>query len=334
MWFPLAPLLLVLVLLSAGCYRSDTGVASTQPISQVRIGYFPNLTHAQAVLGVASGDFAAAVAPAKLTPRLFNAGPALIEALFANQIDIGYVGPGPAINAFVQSHGQGIRVVAGAAADGVVIVARKDSGINTLADLAGHKLATPQRANTQDIAARHYLTAVLHQQDTNNVLPIRNADQLGMMARGNIDAAWVPEPWAAMEIAQNGARLIAEEKDLWPNKTFSLTVVVTTPEFLATHRDVVEKVLKVNRTWTARLNDDSARYVPQLEQTLARLTGKNLPAGVTADALRRVKFTDEPSFFTFEANAKWAYDLGFAREKPDLFKLMDSVGVLQKSQKQ
>src|SRR5207249_4800161 len=125
-------------------------------------------THAQAVLGVASGDFANAVAPAKVTTKVFNAGPSLVEALLTKNLDIGYVGPGPALNAHVRTHGEGIRVISGAAANGVLIVARKDSGINTLADLKGKRVATPQHGNTQDISARHYLVAELKQSDANN----------------------------------------------------------------------------------------------------------------------------------------------------------------------
>src|SRR5439155_24389218 len=139
---------LVLILslaVSIGCERTERLTPATQhaSLAQVRIGYFANLTHAQAVLGVASGDYANAVAPAKLTTKVFNAGPSLVEALFAGEIDIGYVGPGPALTAFGQSHGQSIRVISGSAANGVLVVARKDSGINTLQDLAGKKVATP-----------------------------------------------------------------------------------------------------------------------------------------------------------------------------------------------
>jgi NitT/TauT family transport system substrate-binding protein len=302
---------------------SSTQASAPQSLAEVKLGFFPNLTHAQAVLGVTSGEFEQAVAPAKFTSRQFNAGPSLIEALFANEIDVGYVGPGPTISAFARSKGQGIRVISGAASNGVIIVARKDSGINSMADLAGKKIATPQQANTQDIAARHYLTATLKQTDTKNVLPIPNADQAGMMSRGNVDASWAPEPWGSLLIATTGARLIGEEKDLWPNKTFDLTVIVTTPEFLAAHPDVVRKILTVNHHWTARLTVDPTKYVPQLEQGLAKLTGKSLPPGVTGDALAHVKFNEEPSQETFEANAQWAYDLGFAKEKQNLAPLVD-----------
>jgi NitT/TauT family transport system substrate-binding protein len=320
-------LALFILAATVGCRKSDstTGGPTTQtaPVAEVRLGFFPNLTHAQAVLGVTSGEFASAVAPAKFTNRQFNAGPSLIEALFASQIDVGYVGPGPVISAWARSHGQGIRVVSGAAANGVVIVARKDSGINALSDLVGKKVATPQNGNTQDIAARHYLKGTLQQADLRNVLPIPNADQAGMMSRGDIDASWAPEPWGSILVASTGGRIIAEEKDLWPRKAFSLTVIVTTPEFLAAHPDVVEKILTVHNTWTSRLNSEPTRYVPQLEQALASLTGKKLPPGVTEDAIKRVKFADEVVPETFASNAQWAYDLGFAREKPDLTGLTD-----------
>src|SRR5437763_12391573 len=151
---PLGRLILVLalaLLAGLGCDRSERANASTSTASptELRLGYFANITHAQAVLGVASGDFERAVAPVRLSTRVFNAGPSLIEALFAGQIDIGYVGPGPVISAHDKTHGQGIRVIAGAAANGVLIVARKDSGIRTLPDLNGKRIDTPQLGNTQ-----------------------------------------------------------------------------------------------------------------------------------------------------------------------------------------
>src|SRR5262245_8008586 len=139
---------ILVALLSAlvlGCDKSDT--KSTAPLKELRLGYFANATHAQAVLGVDSGDFARAISPAELKTKVFNAGPSLIEALFAEEVDIGYVGPGPALSAYARSHGEGARVISGVAANGVVIVARKDSGINSTRDLLGKRLATPQKGN-------------------------------------------------------------------------------------------------------------------------------------------------------------------------------------------
>ena len=317
---------------AVGCKRDQTASAGAPP-TQVRLGYFANLTHAQAVLGVSSGEFASAIAPANLKTQVFNAGPSLIEALLAGEIDVAYVGPGPALNAQSVTHGQGIRVVAGAAANGVVIVAREGSNIKSLEDLKGRKLATPQQGNTQDIAARHYLQAVLKQPNLKNVLPVTNAEQVGLMTRGEIDASWAPEPWGSLLISQTKANLIAEEKDLWPEKQMAITVVVTTPDFLAKHPDVLEKILLVHRQWTQRLNDDPAKYDPQLDQALFGLTNKRLPKGTLSSALGRVKFTDDPGETTFRTLAQWSYDLGFAKQKPDLTGLFDTT-ILRKLQQQ
>jgi NitT/TauT family transport system substrate-binding protein len=303
----------------------DAQPASSALPVEVRIGYFANLTHSQAVLGISSGEFASAVAPVKVTPRVFNAGPSLIEALFAGEIDVGYVGPGPVLAAHQRSHGEALRVIAGAAANGVVIVAGPHSGINSLADLVGKRIATPQSGNTQDISARHYLVNELEQPNTNNVLPIANTEQQALLARGNIDAAWVPEPWASRLIVEAGGKLVAEEKDLWPGRQFTLTLVVTTPQFLARHADLVEKMLAVHSSWTIRLNRDPQKYRKQLGEALQSLTGKSLPPGVIEQAMPRVRFTDEPLEDTLATMAQWAYDLRIVNRKPELAGLVDAT---------
>jgi NitT/TauT family transport system substrate-binding protein len=313
------------------CQKSSNGAGAGAAPSEVRIGYFANLTHAQAVLGVSSGDFASAIGPSRLSTKVFNAGPSLIEALLAGEIDIGYVGPGPALNAQSKTHGQGIRVIAAAANNGVLIVASEASGIKTLDDLKGRKLATPQHGNTQDVAARHFLKDVLHQPDLQNVIPIANGEQSGMMSRGQIEASWAPEPWGSFLVAQNGAHVIGEEKDLWPQKQFNITVVVTTPEFLSQHPDVVEKVLAVHRTWTQRLTTEPQKYLPQLEAALYALTTRKLPAGILPAALARTQFSDEPLNQTFQTLGDWSFDLGFIQQKPDLSGLVETT-ILRKLQ--
>ncbi len=311
---------------TAACDRPSAGQpeATDKGVSQVRLGYFANLTHAQAVLGVASGEFAGELAPAKLETRIFNAGPSLIEAVFAGEVDIGYIGPGPAINGFEKSRGKGLRIIAGVAANGVAIVARKDADIRTLADLKNKRIATPQLGNTQDISARHYLLKTLGQTGTENVLPIPNAEQAGMMERGQIDAAWAPEPWGARLIVETGARLIGEEKDLWPHQEFTLAVIITTPEFLQKHRDVVRKMLTVHARWTERLTQQREEVLPKLGAALNELTGKKLPPGVFEQALTRTKFTNEPMEETLKLFAQWAYDVGFAKQPVDLTGLVDT----------
>jgi NitT/TauT family transport system substrate-binding protein len=320
--FILAALLLAAALL--GCDRKSAETKASEPPAVVRVGYFANLTHAQAVLGVASGDYARAVAPAKLETKVFNAGPSVIEALFAKEIDVAYVGPGPAISAHVKSRGQGVRVLAGAAANGVVIVVRKDSGIHALPELAGKRIGTPQLGNTQDISARHYFSSVLHETDLSHVVPVENAEQAGMFARGQLDAAWVPEPWGQRLVQESGASILAEEKDLWPDKEFVLTLVVTTPEFLAAHPDVIEHLLAAHRAWTRKLSEAPQSYVDQLGDALFALTSKRLPAGVIGPALGRVKFTDSPHQETLRAYATWMSDLGFQRAGVDVNDLFDT----------
>jgi NitT/TauT family transport system substrate-binding protein len=301
-----------------GCHRAIPGV--DRPIV---IGHFANLTHAQAVLGAAAGDFARALAPTQAETKVFNAGPSLIEALFAGAIDIGYVGPGPVISAFMRSRGRGIRVIAGAAANGVVIVARKGSGIASLADLSGRRLATPQLGNTQDISARHYLTTVLGQKDLGNVVPVDNAEQASMFQRGELDAAWAPEPWGQRLITETGAALVAEEKDLWPRGEFALTHVVTTPRFLERHGDVVQGVLAAHHAWTQRLSAQPEAYVAPLGDALFALTGKRLPPAVLPRALGRVRFLDDPGAATLETYARWRFELGFEQAAADLSDLVD-----------
>jgi len=322
-------ILLMTVALLAGCGRDDSRTGAA--LREVRIGYFANLSHAQGLLGVDSGEFAAAVAPAQLKTRIFNAGPSLIEALFAGEIDIGYVGPGPAINGFVRSRGQALRIIAGASANGVLIVARKDSGIATLDDLRGRKIATPQRRNTQDISALHYVLKVLKQPKADNVVAIPNAEQSGLMRQGQIDAAWVPEPWASRLVVEAGASIIAHEKDMWPDGEFALAVVVVSPRFLREQPQVVEKLLAAHRTWTARLSEDATAYVGQLGQALFRLTGNQLPPGVLEQAVRNVKFTDEPLEQTLRTMAQWSVDVGFEKEVPVLDGLVD-LTILRKLQ--
>jgi NitT/TauT family transport system substrate-binding protein len=302
----------------AGC------IAKADDPAVVRLGYFANVTHAQAVLGVASGDFAQAIAPAELKTSVFNAGPSLNEAIFANELDIGYVGPGPALTAWSISHGQAIVVVSGAAANGVVIVAGPHSNIHSLADLNGKKIATPQRDNTQDISARHYVLDVLHEDDDSNVIPIANSEQVGRMIAGDIDASWAPEPWGSRLVAQAGGTIIGEEKDLWPGHEFSLTLVVVRKDFYQQHPDVVRKFLAVHQAWTKKLSTNPIACAVQLNDALSQLTKNKLPPDVLLSALSHVTFTDDPLPATLQTMAQWSLELGIARQPIKLDGLIDT----------
>ena len=217
-----------------------------------------------------------------------------------------------------------MRVVAGAAANGVVIVASPNSAIQSMSDLAGKRIATPQMGNTQDIAARHYVIHELKQPNADNILAIPNAEQVAMMSRGQIDAAWAPEPWGERLVQEAGGRIIMEERELWPNKTFVLTVVIARTEFLQQHPDVVQRLLGAHAQWTTRLQNDAPSYLLQVEQAMFDLTGKRLASSVLGNAMSRISFTNDPMQETFAAISRWSLDLGFSKAKPDLAKLVDT----------
>jgi NitT/TauT family transport system substrate-binding protein len=319
-WIAFSGAIFAVFALIGGCGKSAPAAAPTTgpaPLAELRLGYFANVTHAQAVLGVASGDFQNAISPTTLTTRVFNAGPELIQSLNGGQIDMAYVGPGPVIIAQAISGGQALRVISGSAANGVAIVARADSGITSIKDLVGKRIATPQHGNTQDVSARHYLTAVLGQTDTNNVLPIPNLQQVALMATGKIDASWAPEPWASRLIAEDHAVLIAEEKDLWPQHQFALTVVIARPDFIQQHPDIVQKILAVHHQWTVKLAADPQSCRQQLHDALQKLTGADLKDDVLIPALQRTTFTEDPLKDTFTSMAQWSADLKILKSVPD-----------------
>jgi NitT/TauT family transport system substrate-binding protein len=316
--------LLLVVVLTALVGLADVGCRARAPGEQVvRVGYVPNLTQAQVLLGLASGEYARAALPARLEARAFGAGPSLVEALFAGEVDVGYVGPAPVLAAHAQSKGRALRVIAGAAANGVVVVARKDAGIANLRDLAGKRLATPQLGNSQDLSARHFLRAELGQRDLGSVLPYATAEHASLLARGQVDASWVVEPWATRLVDESGAVVVAEERDLWPGRRFTQSLVVASTEVLREHPDVVERLLAAHHAWTERLKREPARHVPALGDALFAATGKRLSPGILERAITRVEFTDDPLEETLRTMARWSNEVGLSRAVADPTNLVD-----------
>jgi NitT/TauT family transport system substrate-binding protein len=335
---PAVWLLALAILPGCGGPPGTTAVPGAKaPPAQVRLGYFANVTHAQALIGVSRGDFQKALGSVPLQTVTFNAGPSAIEAIFAGALDITYIGPSPALNAYVKSKGQAVRIVSGVAANGVAIVARKDSGIAKLEDLVGKRIATPQLGNTQDVSARHYVLSVLKaplkdKGGATEIQPIANAEQLGLFKSGRIDAAWVPEPWGARLVHEAGGVVIEEEKNLWPRKNFVVAVVLVSTKFLERYPETVEAFLKAHVEITNWVNADRDQAAAVVNTELARLTHKALKKEVLADAFARLNFSTDPFTDSIETFAAWAYDLGFAGEKPDLKGLVD-LRLLEKVQR-
>jgi NitT/TauT family transport system substrate-binding protein len=298
---------------------------------RVRLAYFPNLTHAAGIVAQARGEFRNALPlGVDVDPKVFNAGPEEMEALLAGEVDLGYVGPSPAINTYLKSGGKALRILAGASSGGAALVARAGTGIRSIRDLDGKRLAVPQLGGTQDVSARHFLgregLRSREKGGTVEVLPIKNPDILALFKRKELDAAWVPEPWATRLLKETDARLVVDERDLWPDGRFATTVVVVRTAYLEKHPDRVEELLEahVRSLGWLKKNPEEARALVNAE--LKRLTGKELPQAVLEEAWKRLEFTDDPLPATIHDFVAAATDLGYlSREQTDLAALIETT---------
>ncbi len=295
----------------------------------VRVGAFPNITHAQAMVGKHNGWFEKALGPGvKIEWTSFNAGPSAIEALFAGAIDMTYVGPNPTISGYLRSNGEALRVIAGAASGGAALVVRNDSGINKPEDFHGKRVASPQLGNTQDVALRAWLKAHgLKPTDKGGdvqVIPMANPDQLTMFLQKQLDASWAPEPWATRLIQEGNAHLFLDERDLWPHRQFVVTNLVVSPKFLREHPDVVRKWLAAHVELTDWINGHLPEAKKVLNEQIQKETGKALPPSVLDEAFGRMQVTYDPLRSSLLISAKSAYEAGFlGRQAPDLSGLYD-----------
>lgn len=295
----------------------------------MRVGAFPNITHAQAMVGKANGWFEKAMgSQVKIQWTSFNAGPSAIEALFAGAIDMTYVGPNPAINGYVRSNGEALRVVAGAASGGASLIVRNDAGINKPEDFHGKRIASPQFGNTQDVALRNWLKN--HGLKTNDkggdvqVIPMANPDQLTLFLKKQLDAAWAPEPWATRLIHDGNGRLFVDERTLWPNGQFVIGLLVVNNNFLKAHPDLVKTWIKANVDLTDWINSHQPEAKRLLNAQIQRETGKAFPPEVLDEAFARMQVTYDPLHAALNTAARQAFDDGFlGRQMPDLSNLYD-----------
>ncbi|HKN92110.1 MAG TPA: ABC transporter substrate-binding protein [Acidimicrobiia bacterium] len=300
----LAAGLLALALLGAACGSgSSAGTAKTAggrvaaPVV-LRLGYFPNLTHATAIAGVEKGFFADKLGPGvQLKTSLFNAGPAAVEALFSDALDATYIGPNPAINAFVKSNGAAVRIVAGATSGGALLVVKPT--VAGAADLKGRTIASPQLGNTQDVALRTWLAAQGLKTETSgggdvHVGPQDNAQALEAFKSGAIAGAWEPEPWATRMVQEGGGKVLVDERSLWPGGQFVTTQLLVRTAYLQAHPDVIERLVEGHVAATDYLNAKPAEARGVVNAGIAKLTGKALPDAVVTAAWNNLTFTVDP----------------------------------------
>ncbi len=316
-----------IILMLAGCQSAAT--ASSQKLV-IRVGYFPNITHSQALIGMARGDFQKALGGSvEIQATQFNAGPSVIEAIFAGQIDLSYIGPNPAINGFIKSNGEALRIVCGATSGGAALIVRPGANIKTAADLAGKKIASPQLGNTQDVALRGYILdnglQTLENGGTVEVIPTDNPLILDMFRLGEIDGAWVPEPWASRLIVEGGGELFLDERDLWTetNGEFVTAHIIVSAKFLAEHPDLVKAWIQAHIEVTRWELDNPAEAQALLNTEIEKLTGKKLAAEVLSMAWGRMTVTWDPISASLFTSAQSAFGAGFLKEEPVLDGIYD-----------
>jgi NitT/TauT family transport system substrate-binding protein len=333
----------VLAVLGAGAAVASTAAQNTQPAAanpaaatspaaELKLGYFGNITHAAALVGVKQGFIKENLGGTKLSTQVFNAGPAAIEALNAGAIDATYIGPNPAINSFVKSKGESISIIAGAASGGAQLVVKP--GIKTAADLKGKTLASPQLGGTQDVALRAWLGKQGYKTNTDGggdvaINPTENAQTLKLFQDGKLDGAWLPEPWASRLVLQAGAKVLVDEKDLWDGSltgkpgAFPTTVLIVNKKFAAEHPQTVEGLLKGHVEAVKWLNDTpAAQKAAVVNAALKQDSGKALPQDVIDRSLQNIVFTVDPLAGAFTKLLQDGVDAGTTK-KADINGIFD-----------
>ena len=315
-------IVVALGLISAAC----AGKPAAGGTVDLRLGYFPNLTHATAIFGVDQGIFARDLGSnVHLKTSIFTAGPEEVTALFSGALDAAYMGPNPAINAYVKSGGQAIRIISGATSGGAFLVVKPS--ITSASDLKGKTIAAPQLGNTQDVALRNWLKSKGLNTTTAGGGDVKitdqdNAQSLDTFKQGKIDGAWVPEPWASRLVIDGGGKVLVDERDLWPGGKYVTTQLVVRTAFLQQHPDVVENLLKGQVEANAFLNNNSAQAKQIVGAGIEKLTGKALTPAVLDRAWSDLTFTNDPIASSLRQSAAASLALGFINSS-DLANIYD-----------
>lgn len=321
----LAALGLVACSSSEAATTGTAGATTGSDASELRLGYFANITHALPLVGVADGTYQKDLGSTALKTQVFNAGPAAIEALFAGAIDAAYVGPNPAINAYTKSNGEALRIVAGASSGGAQLVVQQQYA--DAASLRGTTLATPQLGGTQDVALRYWLKQNGLNAPTTGagdvtVAPQENSQTLDLFKQGKIAGAWVPEPWASRLVTEAGGKVLVDEKDLWPGGQFVTTNLIVATKFLQEHPETVSKLLKAQSDTLAAVTKDPATAKATANKALDDLTGKQLEPATLDRAWGNLTLTLDPVASSLGTAADHAVEVGTTK-KADLKGIYD-----------
>ncbi|MEU3830120.1 aliphatic sulfonate ABC transporter substrate-binding protein [Streptomyces sp. SID486] len=309
-----------------GTAKVAAGAEKTDGLDSVKIGYFGNLTHGTALVGVQKGFFQKELGATTVEPAIFNAGPSEIEALNSGSIDIGWIGPSPAVNGYTKSNGKSLKIIGGSASGGVKLVVNPKK-ITSLKDVEGKRIATPQLGNTQDVAFLNWAAEqgwkVDPQSGKGDVTVVRSDNKVTPDAfrSGSVDGAWVPEPTASKLVAEGG-KVLLDESTLWPDKKFVITNIIVRQAFLKEHPKAVEAVLRAAVETNKWINANPDQAKAAANKQLETDSGKALPANVLDPAWKSIQFTDDPLAATLGTEAAHAVKAGLL-DKPNLKGIYD-----------
>ena len=302
--------------------------AIAQEKTTIRFGHFPNITHAQGVIAQALSRQGKGWFEERLGPNVqiqwftYNAGPSAMEAIFARSLDVTYVGPSPALNAYFKSNSEEIRVISGAANAGAALLVKDDSPIKTPNDFRGKKIATPQLGNTQDISCRAWLKAqgfrVTLTGGDATVIPTANPDQLGLFQTGGVDAVWTVEPWVTRLERDAKARVFLEDKDT------ITTWLVSSVKFLRERRELAKKIANANVELTKWMQQNQAEAQKLLIEELKAETRADFAPDAVAQAWNRIQFTSDVSRDLIAKSVQDGRDAGFLKGSTDTSKLVET----------
>jgi NitT/TauT family transport system substrate-binding protein len=317
-----------LLLLSALSLVAAHAPTLAQQSTTVRVGHFPNITHVQALVARAFERQGRNWLGERLGPGVkiewytYNAGPSAMEAIFANSLDLTYVGPNPALNAYARSRGAEVRVIGGAVNGGSALVVQGDSPLSKPTDFTGKRIATPQFGNTQDVAARAWLVAgglrITQTGGDAHVVPTSNPDQLSLFQSKQLDAVWTVEPWVSRLESEAGGKVLVEEKDA------ITTILVSSAGFLEKNRDLAKRFVAAHREltdWIQKNPDEAQRMAREELQASFRL---DMSPELVARAWSRMVITPDTSREAFQSFVTSAQKVGFLRDTPDLSRLIEA----------
>ena len=289
-------LALMVTIALVACANTQEKADNTPAKTAVRIAYFPNINHAQALLAKDQKMFEKEMGPlAQVSYKTFNSGTPEIEAFFAKALDLGYIGPGPAIDGYIKSKGD-LVIIAGAANGGSMLVARKGLVFNSPRDFAGKTIGVPNFGNTQDLMLRNLLAENkikdVTKGGTVKITQVDNPDVKGLFDQKQLDMALVPEPWGTVLVEDCKAKIIYDEKSLWRNGNYPTTVIVARKEFIEKHPDLVEAFLRADMQATNMLKNNSPEALKSVNRQIAATTGKALPDSLLQKSVSRIIFTN------------------------------------------